>query len=246
MAINKAKIITVTSVKGGTGKTTTVLNLAGLLALSKIKTVIVDLDLYSGAVAASLNVKTSNNVFTCTNDIMNNRFKQIEDYVASYNDYIDVIAAPNDPRSSNKISPKYIEILINRLSLQYEVILIDTNHSIDKTNLTAFDISDMVLYVISSDLMDIKNMRTISAIYNDMGVKTYRILLNDALPNKSHYSIYDISNMLDADINYVLPKSFYNKNIAKDVEKGKIMTLEKGFSKSKGSLILEEILKEMR
>ena len=37
MALNKAKVITVTSVKGGTGKTTTVLNLAGILSEMKLQ-----------------------------------------------------------------------------------------------------------------------------------------------------------------------------------------------------------------
>ena len=45
----KAKTITITSVKGGTGKTTTVLNIAGLLSTRKLRTIIVDLDLHSGA-----------------------------------------------------------------------------------------------------------------------------------------------------------------------------------------------------
>ena len=48
MALNNAKVITVTSVKGGTGKSTTVLNLAGVLSEIGKKTIIVDLDLYSG------------------------------------------------------------------------------------------------------------------------------------------------------------------------------------------------------
>ena len=47
MAINKAKVLTVTSVKGGTGKTTTVLNIAGLLSLKKVKTLVIDLYVFS-------------------------------------------------------------------------------------------------------------------------------------------------------------------------------------------------------
>ena len=53
----KAKTITITSVKGGTGKTTTVLNIAGLLSARKLRTIIVDLDLHSGVIAPSLNVQ---------------------------------------------------------------------------------------------------------------------------------------------------------------------------------------------
>ena len=64
MAIPKAKIITIASVKGGTGKTTTVLNLAGTYSIMKKKTLILDFDLYSGGIALSLNIdiKTLNNL----------------------------------------------------------------------------------------------------------------------------------------------------------------------------------------
>jgi MinD-like ATPase involved in chromosome partitioning or flagellar assembly len=58
MAIKQAKIITITSVKGGIGKTTTTLNLAGTLEKKKLKTVIVDNGFtIAGVVAASLNLK---------------------------------------------------------------------------------------------------------------------------------------------------------------------------------------------
>ena len=48
MALKQAKVITVTSVKGGTGKTTFTLSLAGILANKNLKTIIVDMDLHSG------------------------------------------------------------------------------------------------------------------------------------------------------------------------------------------------------
>ena len=108
MAINKAKIITVTSVKGGVGKTTATLNIAGVLTKMQKKTCLVDLDLYFGSIAASLNIKTTGDLYTLNEDMMNNRFKELKDYTIKYNDYIDVLAAPIDPRSVSKISTKFI------------------------------------------------------------------------------------------------------------------------------------------
>ena len=47
----KGKIITVTSAKGGVGKTIFLLNLAGIFSRMKQKVLIVDCDLVGGAVA---------------------------------------------------------------------------------------------------------------------------------------------------------------------------------------------------
>ena len=44
MALNKAKVFTITSVKGGVGKTTTVLNLAGIYSRLGKKVLIIELD----------------------------------------------------------------------------------------------------------------------------------------------------------------------------------------------------------
>ena len=62
MAIKQAKVITVTSVKGGTGKSTVTLSLAGILSNKKLKTIILDMDLHSGVIAASLNLKVNKDI----------------------------------------------------------------------------------------------------------------------------------------------------------------------------------------
>ena len=245
MALNKAKIITVTSAKGGTGKTTTVLNMAGILTNMKKKTLLLDLDLYSGVISASLNLKKDADIYTLSEDMMNNRFNQIEDYVSKYNDYIDVLSSPIDPRSVSKISSKFIDILLTRVSLKYEVILIDTNHIIDKINLVAFDYSDYIIYVMTNDLMDIKNMKTMVSIYKDMNQTNYKIVLNEAKLINTDYSYVDIESMLEAKIDYVIPKNFYNKNIEKYVYAGKIMTLDSNILHTKGGNIINNLTNDL-
>ena len=91
MALEKAKIFTVASVKGGTGKTTTLLNLAGIFSLQKKKVLIIDLDLYGGAIALSLNIPNEQDIYRLVDDLNSNRFEIIDRYLVKYNDYIDVI-----------------------------------------------------------------------------------------------------------------------------------------------------------
>ena len=212
MAIKQAKVITVTSVKGGTGKSTTTLALAGILSNKKQKTIIIDMDLHAGIIAAALNLKVNKDIYTLVNDYMNHTLKDIDEYITKYNDYIDILPAPKDPRSVGKINSQYIDIILKKLKYKYDVILIDTNHIIDNINLVTFDNSDHIIYVITSNLMDLKNMKTMLAIYKDMNLTKYTIILNEAL-SKEHLTTYEVTSFLDKQIEYVLPANSFIKNI---------------------------------
>lgn len=241
MAIKQAKVITITSVKGGTGKSTTTLSFAGILSNKKLKTIIIDMDLHAGIIAAALNLKTNKDIYTLVNDYMNHTVKDMDEYITKYNDYIDILPAPKDPRSVGKINSQYIDIILKKLKYKYDVILIDTNHIIDNINLVTFDNSDHIIYVITSDLMDLKNMKTMLAIYKDMNLTKYTLILNEAL-SKEHLTTYEVTSFLDKPIDYVLPANSLVKNMQKIIMEGKIITLEKAYQKEKATLILTKLL----
>lgn len=228
MAINKAKIFTVASVKGGTGKTTTVLNLAGIFSELGKKVLIIDLDLYGSAIAASLNINNDINLYNVVSDLNNNCFGMLENYIQTYQGKIDIIPAPNDPRLANKISSKYISIILARTELKYDVILLDTNHYLDEINLVAYDYSDEILFVMTNDPIDLKSMKTMISILKDMERDNYLVILNSAKDKqRDYFTKYDIKSIIKDNIDYTIPSSFYIKNIDKYVLDGEILTLNK-------------------
>ncbi len=227
MALRQAKIITVTSVKGGSGKTTLALSLAGELSLQKKSVLLLDLDLYESALAMHTGSDSDRNLFTLIDDLKNNRYTSEVDYVSRYDEYISVLPAPKDPRLATKITNKYIQIVLSKLKTRYDFIVVDTNHTMDGINLMVLDHSDETFYVIEKDPIQIKNMKTIVSIFGDIEKENYHIVLNEATrKTKGPLTNYDIKHMLAKEIEYVIPSSFTVKNIDEYVLNGKIMVLD--------------------
>ena len=220
------KIITISSVKGGDGKTTMTLNLAGIYCELNKRVLIIDLDLYSGGIAASLNVKNKKDIYTMIDSMANNRFTELKKYVTTYNKNIDVLACPKDPRMGAKVSGRYIPVIFDLAKKEYDVVLVDTYHILDEINLTALDYSYMTLFIITNDIVDLKNMKSLISIFKDTDKKNYLILLNNSRDiGKDYLSLYDIRTIIKNNIDYTLSKNYYIKNIDKYTISGEILTL---------------------
>lgn len=222
------KVISVSSVKGGVGKTTILLNLAGIYCELGKRVLIIDLDLFSGGIAISLNVKNTKDIFMLVDSMANNRFTELNKYVTSYNKNIDILAASRDPRDAMKIESRYIPLIFDTAKKEYDVVLVDTSHVLNEVNLTILDYSYMSLFIITNDLVDLKNMKSLLSIFNDTDKKNYLICLNNSRDTgKDYMSMYDIRTTIDDNVNYTISNSYYIKNIDKYVMNGEILTLNK-------------------
>lgn len=230
MTKRKARVITISSLKGGVGKTTFTLWLAGIYAKMNKKVLVMDMDVYTGAIALSLNLKTKKDFYTLNEALSNRSINKIESHITKYKDNIDVLASPNDPRLASKISSSYIGTIIERVKTLYDVILIDTNHIMTDINVILLDYTDEVLYLVTPDPVCLRNMRSMLHIYKKMKKDNYYIVLNRAIDNKKVcFSNLDMKVMLKNNIDFILPDSLYEKRIDYYFLNGSVMTLDKKF-----------------
>ena len=227
----KGKIITVTSAKGGVGKTIFLLNLAGIFSRMKQKVLIVDCDLVGGAVALDLNLNPIKNIFHISDDIFNNRYQNYTDYLTSYQDNIYIVDSCKDPKQALKIDMNYIMMFLKQVKNEYDIILVDTTHGFTKENINILDKSDIILYMMTNDIMDIKNTKSYMEVMNDIEMDHIKIILNNSRDiNLNYFSKYDIRSMIGRNIDYSLDRSLYIKNITSFLIEGEIFTLNKSLT----------------
>ena len=241
MAINKSNILCIFGVKGGIGKSILAMNLAGIMSNLNKKVLIVDADLYGGSIALALNKPVERTIYNFVDEYNNNRYKDFNDYIIKYNNYIDYISSPIDPRKASKIDSRYIDILLDKAKFNYDLIIIDTNHILNEINLSILDKSDKILFVTTNDSFDIKNMRNLISIFKDLDIKKYKMLLNNSIrKSREYFSLYDIKSMIKTNIDYEIRE--YIENIDKYILDGCIVTLDKKYQNTKDYKVMEKII----
>lgn len=213
--------------KGGVGKTILTLNLAAIYSQINKHVLIVDLDLSSGGIALATNKVFDKTIYNFVDDYNNNRFKDFNDYVVKYNENIDIMPSPKDPRQASKIDSKYIEILLDKAMFHYDMVLIDTNYNLNELNLVVLDAADNILFVIENDPMDLKNMKSLLSIFKDLDKTNYKILLNNSRdPFKKYFTLYDMKTIIKNNIDYEISSEFFLKNMDSYVMNGEIPMLQ--------------------
>lgn len=247
MKEKRTKTLCVYSPKGGTGKSGIVMSLGGVLSIMKKRVLLIDFDLFNGSLSLLINENINKTIYHFNDDYNNNRYKSFNEYIYHYDDYIDILCAPKDPRQGNKIDSKYIDIIIEKASSDYEYIIFDTSSELNDINLITMDSVDEILFIITNDIMCVKNVRNILNIFKDSDVDNYRVVLNNTFNKNGYFKLSDIKKIIGSNIDYILESGFYIKEFNDKLYNNKIAVLDNILNRRHRSEIskLELIIKDI-
>jgi MinD-like ATPase involved in chromosome partitioning or flagellar assembly len=208
---NRAKIITVTSMKGGVGKTTVFMMIADILSKSK-NTLLIDLDLYGGNLAFALGIKPKKTIYNMCDDLEHQKFESSVPYIYYVRENLSFIPAPIDMRVASKINTKILNQALDLLMYSYDYIVIDTNNTLSSLNMLLFDKSLKIIDVVGDDAYNLETNKSFISITKNMKVNNLVVLLNKSYRNiKDNYDLYDIKTVIKK-LDYTLSSNLYLKN----------------------------------
>lgn len=179
-----ARVITVFSPKGGTGKTTTSCNLAAAAAASGRRVLLLDLDLQFGDTAIMLGLEPRKTLHDLVSDAGVMDADKLAGYVSPTAIGIDVLPAPLRPEDAERVTEERIGQLLDVAKLVYDVIVVDTSPYFHGPMLTTLDRTDDLLLVAGPDVPTLKNLRLTLHTLELLGFdrEKTRVVLNRADP----------------------------------------------------------------
>lgn len=226
--MKKGKVLCVYSPKGGVGKSIISANIAGSSYLMGKRTLLIDADLYDGGLSLFINEDIKKNIYTLSNDIKNNKYESILDYVYNYNEGLDILCSTKIQLEASLIKEKYMDKIIEDAKNIYDFIVIDTNSSYNDFNENIFNLCDEVLLILTNDIVNIKNMKNVITMFNDIGIYKYKVLYNSAFDFKDQYFSYEeMIEIIGANIDYTILREGFFKNITGYLFNNKIPILYK-------------------
>ena len=210
-SIKKAKTISIFSLKGGVGKTSSALNLAYEFQEKTQKNVcLLDFNLTSSDCALFLNLNANTKI-----DELIAQFQQLSkddalSLIAKYKEsklYVLPIKDEND--FSFKLTPTKITTIINSLKNIFDYIIIDTHSAFDENNLAILSCCDLILYISLLSQTAIQNTRSMVEIFSKIGYNHNKIkLILNRYSDNTQISIEDFEREVNKEVFAKIPNNY--------------------------------------
>ena len=193
-----SQVILVSSGKGGTGKTMFTVNMGAMLASKGARVILIDLDM--GLRNMDLYLGMESRVVYNIMDVMSGicRIKKAMIKVDGFDSLYFMATSPR--RDDRDITPLHMEILCEKLSRNFDFIIIDCPAGISSIFDVAIGAADKAVIVTEPEVASLRDADVTERYLLEKGLTDIRIVINkvrvDLMRNHMVPSLADISEML--------------------------------------------------
>jgi pilus assembly protein CpaE len=202
-----ARVFTIFSPKGGTGKSVTATNLAVTIARdSQRRVLLLDLDVQFGDVAIMLGLEprwTLHDVVAAPGEL---DARKLAGFTLRHSAGVDVLAAPERPEEGEALGEADLSRVLEVARGVYDAIVVDTSPYFHGPMLSALDCTDQLLLVSGPDIPTLKNTRLVLDTLERLSfpVDRVRVVFNRASAKES-IGAGELAAALDLPVSFELP-----------------------------------------
>ena len=198
ISANRAKkVISITSTISGEGKTFVSVNLGGIIAMTRLKTLIIDLDMRNPKVHKAFS--DGNDNYYGVSTILINKHEASECIRESSLENLHYIpAGPTPPNPSELIMTQEFDNMLNELKAMYDIIILDTPPiGLVTDGVLAMKKADLPLYVVRADYSKKIFAKTLNRLIQVNRFNNLAVILNSVKTGKQYgygYGYYEEDN----------------------------------------------------
>ena len=204
-----SRVIVVASPKGGVGKTTISANLAvGLGRIAPMSTVIVDLDVQFGDVAAALRLEPEHSLTDATTGAASQDALVLKTFLTVHPASIYALCTPSNPIEGDRIKAEQVTHLLDQLTGQFQYVVVDTAPGMGEHALAALEAATDVVFVAGTDVPGVRAMRKQIDLLRELSLMPQEVkVVVNAVDRNSGLSIQDVEATIKTPVDVVIPRS---------------------------------------
>jgi pilus assembly protein CpaE len=205
------RIVTVTGATGGVGATTLAVNLATILAATKeYETILLDLDLIFGTVDACLDVTPNHTLSNVLQNFERLDLTLLKRSIIQHSSGLYVLPHPVAMQDVAAIEPTTLVRLLGVLRAAFRAVVIDSSKGLQSTDVTAFEMSDVILVVLQLDLLCLRNTARLLSLFRQFEglIDRVKLVENRAGSSDAEISLKKAEEILKMPISWRIPEAF--------------------------------------
>lgn len=202
-----ARVVTVFSPKGGTGKSVLAANLATALARrGGRRTLLVDFDLQFGDAAIMLGLRPRQTLRELVASPVGLDAETLAVYTERHPSGLEVLAAPLRPEEAELVDDAVIRNVLGIARATHDAVIVDTSPFFHGSTLAALDVTDELLLLCSPDVPTVKNVRLALETLELLALPSARVrVVLNRYGEAAGLPAGDVSDALGRNVDFVLP-----------------------------------------